>query len=181
MQEALQNDEINHQIKEITTKLQTIKDDNISKESTKQTIPKKDNFKILIEKIYERNYDLGQCFEENIHFVSFENDILTWESTAQDKCKKSLITYWSIIKFFVQDIFGIKTQIKAIKSQNQPPKPVKKEVKEEPVMPSSCVQNCAGLSDTKEEIDSKDILQTPLVKKAIELFDVQKIKIKSKV
>ena len=95
--------------------------------------------------------------------------------------QKSLITYWSIIKFFVQDIFGIKTQIKAIKSQNQPPKPVKKEVKEEPVMPSSCVQNCAGLSDTKEEIDSKDILQTPLVKKAIELFDVQKIKIKSKV
>ena len=181
MQEALQNDEINYQIKEITTKLQTIKEDNISKESTKQTTPKKDNFKILIEKIYERNYDLGQCFEENIHFVSFENDILTWESTAQDKCKKSLITYWSIIKFFVQDIFGIKTQIKAIKSQNQPPKPVKKEVKEEPVMPSSCVQNCAGLSDTKEEIDSKDILQTPLVKKAIELFDVQKIKIKSKV
>jgi len=140
----------------------------------------------LAKKIYERNEELGECFEKNINFISFENDILTWESKAEVECKKNLITYWSVIKFLAKDIFGIDTQIKAVKSTKQKnpkqnPSPTQKEEPQDQPMPSSCIQSCVGLSDTKEEVDANDILQTPFIKKAIELFDVQKIKIKSKI
>ena len=68
-------------------------------------------FKALIEKLYDRNYDVGKCFESNIAFESFQNNELTWHSSAENEDKKILINNWSIIKLFVQDIFGFDTKI----------------------------------------------------------------------
>ncbi|MDE5603187.1 MAG: DNA polymerase III subunit gamma/tau, partial [Helicobacter sp.] len=39
-------------------------------------------FQLLLQKIYERNYDLGECFEKNITFISFDENLLVWESKA---------------------------------------------------------------------------------------------------
>jgi DNA polymerase-3 subunit gamma/tau len=90
---------------------------------TKEEIPSQDTqhtthnaarFKTLVSKIYDRDYDLGACFERNITFVSFENDLLTWESTAQDDEKKILIKHWGVINMFVKELFGLETKIKNI-------------------------------------------------------------------
>ncbi|MCK4441967.1 MAG: DNA polymerase III subunit gamma/tau, partial [Sulfurovaceae bacterium] len=48
-------------------------------------------FETLVAKLYDRNYELGQCFESNITYNSFGNSYLTWESVAIDKNKKLLI------------------------------------------------------------------------------------------
>ncbi|MEA3371737.1 MAG: DNA polymerase III subunit gamma/tau, partial [Campylobacterota bacterium] len=45
-------------------------------------------FDKLIAKIKDRNHELGECFTNNIKFVSFENNTLTWESCANEECKK---------------------------------------------------------------------------------------------
>jgi DNA polymerase-3 subunit gamma/tau len=71
-------------------------------------------FKELVSKIYDRDYDLGSCFERNITFVSFEDDLLTWESTAEEDDKKMLIKHWGVINMFVKELFGFETKIKNI-------------------------------------------------------------------
>ncbi len=68
-------------------------------------------FKTLVSKIYDRDYDLGSCFERNITFVSFADNTLTWESTAEDADRKMLITHWGVINMFVKDLFGVNTKI----------------------------------------------------------------------
>ena len=71
----------------------------------------KDKFNYLIQKIYDRNYELGSSFERNITFYSHGNNTLTWNSTASGEDKKILITHWGIINMFVKDIFGYETKI----------------------------------------------------------------------
>ena len=68
-------------------------------------------FDTLIKKIYDRDMNLGACFERNVIFVSFEYDKLTWGSHAEGDDKKMLITKWGLISMFVKDIFGSETKI----------------------------------------------------------------------
>ncbi|PZT47931.1 DNA polymerase III subunit gamma/tau [Helicobacter valdiviensis] len=83
----------------------------------------KELFSLLVQKLYERSYDLGKCFEDNIEFISFESGELTWASSAKDEAKERLRNAYSVIKGCVFDIFGLQTQIKAvpkeIKAQNE--------------------------------------------------------------
>ncbi|MGP1450249.1 MAG: DNA polymerase III subunit gamma/tau [Wolinella sp.] len=69
-------------------------------------------FEELKHKIYNRNYELGECFEKNVEFVSFEGGILTWSSQADGECRARLKDAYSVIRGFVQEIFGIDTIIK---------------------------------------------------------------------
>jgi DNA polymerase-3 subunit gamma/tau len=75
-------------------------------------------FKTLQEKIYDRNYDLGEVFKNNITYISFTNNTLTWESTVEQNEKKLLIENWAIIRHFVEEIFGLDTKIKNIAKKN---------------------------------------------------------------
>jgi len=70
-------------------------------------------FQQLIQKIEDRSIDLGSCFKEQIIFVSYTDNTLTWESCADDTCKKQLKHGYSVIKQFVREIFGSETKIKA--------------------------------------------------------------------
>jgi DNA polymerase-3 subunit gamma/tau len=76
-----------------------------------QINPHQKIFDALIKKIYDRDYDLGQCFERNITFESFEENKLTWGSCAEGDDKKMLITHWGLINMFVKDTFGYETKI----------------------------------------------------------------------
>ncbi|MDE5592309.1 MAG: DNA polymerase III subunit gamma/tau, partial [Helicobacter sp.] len=80
-------------------------------------------FQFLIEKIYERNFDLGQCFENNISFISFEDSLLVWESQAKGADKERLKNSYSIIKNLVLEIFGMQTQIKPLYKEETQAKP----------------------------------------------------------
>ena len=78
-------------------------------------------FQQLIQKIEDRSIDLGRCFKEQIEFISFADNTLTWESCADDACKKQLKHGYSVIKQFVREIFGFETQIKAQKCSKEIP------------------------------------------------------------
>ena len=156
-------------------------------------------FQTLQEKIFDRNYDLGVIFESNITFVSFEEATLTWESTAQDEEKKQLITHWGLINMFVKEVFGFETKIKNIAKEKKevvapkeevPPTPPQEETPpphsdannssmiEELEMKSSCVAPEAGETEAAKEKDPSTLLQEPMVKEAIALFNPKKVRIK---
>ncbi len=74
--------------------------------------PHMDKFSSLSHKIKDRNYELGECFEKSISFVSYEDSTLTWESCANEECKKSLTHGYAAIKQLVREVFGFETKIK---------------------------------------------------------------------
>ena len=163
--------------------------------------PHQKTFDALVKKIYDRNYDLGTCFERNIDFESFEDNKLTWGSMAEGEDKKTLITHWGLINMFVKDTFGFETKIvnvakkkvvdtstNSVTETNTVAKPV--EVKpphsdanmgsmiEDIEMKSSCIAPEAGDTEAAKEKDPSTLLQEPMVKEAIALFDPKKVRIK---
>ena len=179
--------------------------------SIEKSVPKEDaaqlKFTTLLNMIQDRNYDLGVCFKEKVHFISYENDTLTWESCADEKCKKLLKHGYSVIKQLVREVYGFETKIKGVACS----KPVERlqpehTQREEPIQPpqeqvqpnqefgqsgstiedietgggASCVTNCAEASH-QDEIDGTDITKEPMVQTAIELFEAKKVTIQSKI
>jgi len=92
--------------------------------------PGKKLFDQLVAKMYDRNYDLGQCFETTITYSSFKENLLTWESTASNEQKTLLKNNWMTIRTFAQELFGYETKIKNI-AKEIPIKQVSTEVKPE--------------------------------------------------
>ena len=172
------------------------------------TPPQDTRFEILVKQIIDRDLTLGECFEQNITFVSYENNILTWESCADEECKKSLKYGWGVIRQLVREIYGFETQIKGLPCQKepeeltqqpqavqQPPQQMQQEApqlqQEAPQSAStvadieagggaSCVTNCDEPS-RQDETNGTDITQEPMVQKAIELFEAKKVTIQSKI
>jgi len=178
-------------------------------QETPQTTPAGlQEFQELIAKIKDRNYELGKCFEEKITFISYVDETLTWESCADEECKKSLKYGYGVIKQLVREIFSFNTKIKGLpcskeieeKPQTQPQEtsiPPANESQQAPQdtlegqSPStiadieagggaSCVTNCAEAS-VQDEIDGTDITKEPMVQKAIEMFEAKKVTIQSKI
>ena len=190
---------------EVSTESKVQKTENDSKEeatpTTPQINPHQKTFDMLVKKIYDRDYDLGVCFEENISFKDFEENKLTWESSAENDDKKTLIKHWGVINMFVKECFGFETKIinipkkKALNKENHPSNntekiPHPKEIKvshsdadtssmiEEIEMKSSCISPEAGETEAAKEKDPSTLLQEPMVKEAIALFDPKKVRIK---
>ena len=171
----------------------------VEKSDSVQTNLHSKKFEALVKKIYDRNYDLGTCFERNIAFESFEDNKLTWGSMAEGDDKKSLITHWGLINMFVKDVFGFETKIVNIakkKVVNTASNPVSETTKSaEPVqaphadadvgsmiedieMKSSCISPEAGDTEAAKEKDPSTLLQEPMIKEAIALFNPKKVRIK---
>jgi len=178
---------------------------------TPQINPHQKTFDALVKKIYDRDYDLGTCFERNIEFENFEDNKLSWGSMAEGDDKKSLITHWGVINMFVKDCFGFETKIVNIPKKKvlntSPPttpstssgtivtQPSKVNAVAEPVeaphsdadvssmiedieMKSSCIAPEAGNTEAAKEKDPSTLLQEPMVKEAIALFNPKKVRIK---
>ncbi|MBN2895683.1 MAG: DNA polymerase III subunit gamma/tau [Campylobacterales bacterium] len=149
-----------------------------------------DLFETLRAKIMDRNSELGSCFAQQIHFVSFEEGVLTWESCADEQCKKMLKEGYSVIRNLVQQIFGFETKIvaSACTQTPTPSEPTPQEsapqsasmTEEIETYGGSCVASCDDEGRAKE-YDGGSILEEPLVKKAAELFEARKITVQSKV
>ncbi len=189
--------------KEPVAQPQTAKEQEPKTESPPQQDKGEILYNELVAKIKDRSYDLGVCFEEKITYKSFEDGVLTWESCADETCKQKLKHGYSVIKMLVKEIFGFETKIKGetcSKPQEEvaqqalrgepsavstpPPQSkqtsqVAKEPKQEDPNPSSCVASCTGIDEPKNEVD--DIMNEPMVQKAVELFEAKKVVIQSKV
>ncbi|MDA7817628.1 DNA polymerase III subunit gamma/tau [Sulfurimonas sp.] len=161
-------------------------------------------FEELVAKIKDRNSELGECFERTITFISYQDSALTWESCADEECKKTLTHGYSAIKQLVREVFGFDTKIKheaCTKSEVTPDTPTEvnkiEDLPKEPLtMPNeqstsmiedaemggsaSCVTNCESADSTKE-IDANDMKDTPMVQKAIEMFEAKKMTIQTKI
>lgn len=171
--------------------------------------PYQKRFDSLIQKIFDRDFELGMCFETNIEFESFEEGVLTWSSTAQGEEKKQLITHWGVINMFVKEIFGFETRIVNVpkepssereeeakkksddtvapsSDQNISPTAEEEECNasasmlEDIEMKSSCIAPEAGETEAAKEKDPSSLLEEPMIKAAIELFDPRKVRIKRK-
>ncbi len=146
------------------------KKETIKKEEPKKPIDIGENrFKKLIEKLYDRNYELGECFEKNITYISFIGNILTWKSIALGEDRKILKYQWGMIRMFAQEVFGVDIKIKNI-SKKLPPKKVE----------SSYIAPKDSEIESAKEKDNKTILDEPMVSKALELFAPKKVRVKRK-
>jgi DNA polymerase III subunit gamma/tau len=167
--------------------------------------PLKSQFEQLCERISDRSAELGICFKNNVTFLSFEENTLTWESCAEEEDKELLKNSFGIIRQFVREIFGIETQIKS-QGCTKAPAEVKEEpfsITESPDQPTfetdeateisepvsmieeveigvgSCVSQCDEIST--KEFDGRDLLKEPMIEKAATLFEATKITVQSKV
>ncbi len=160
-------------------------------------------FKNLVAKIKDRNYEIGECFEKSVTFVSYIDAVLTWESCADENCKQSLKHGYTVIRQLVREIFGFETQIKGLpctqitkvqeeEQEENIPQPKALERAQAPQSSSmiedteiggsaSCVADCSASDTSSEEINGVDIKEEPMVKKAIEMFEATKIVIQSKI
>ena len=148
-------------------------------------------FETLCTLIMDRSTDLGECFQQQIHFISFENNLLTWESCANDTCKAQLRHGYSVIKHLVQEVFGFDTKIKSIPcskiQESHTPEEPRRTALPEPLSMieendlgnASCVSN--DHNEAAVAMNTPDLLEEPMVKKATELFEATKITIQSKI
>lgn len=154
-------------------------------------------FDELVAKIKDRNYELGECFTNNIKFVSYEENILTWESCANEECKKLLKHGYAVIKQLVREVFSFETKIKGVPcSKEVTQEPVETPRIQQPVMSepqstsmvedaemggsASCVSDCSE-TPVQDEINGTDITQEPMIQKAIEMFEAKKVTVQSKI
>ena len=154
-------------------------------------------FDELVAKIKDRNYELGECFTNNIKFISYEDSVLTWESCANEECKKALKHGYAVIKQLVREIFSFETKIKGAPCSKVPTEEpietphIKQPVMSEPQSTSmvedaemggsaSCVTNCSQ-DPIQDEMGGTDITQEPMIQKAIEMFEAKKVTVQSKI
>lgn len=107
-------------------------------------------FDQLVLALNDRSAELGECFSQNISYISFEDGRLTWESCAEEECKEKLRHGWGVINHFVKDIFGFETKIKNMSCS--------REVKEE--LPSKPIEQVAvtpTYTPTSQEMDAQPI------------------------
>jgi DNA polymerase-3 subunit gamma/tau len=158
-------------------------------------------FERLTQKIYDRDYDLGTCFERNIHFKSYQDGSLSWESSAQGDDKKMLITHWAVIKMFVQELFGIETKIVNIPREREEANGEQKKKLDSPTierdrerceeesgsmiekveMKGSCIMPEAGETEAAKEKEPSNILEEPMIKEILERFEPKKVRVRRKV
>lgn len=162
-------------------------------------VPVKTPFELLCEKIRDRSIELGECFEKNVSFISYDAPTLTWESCAEGDDKELLKNSFGIIRQFVREIFGIETQIRSnpcTRAAEPEPAVTSPSVSEPASVPEGIVENASMVEEAEvgvgscvaqcdetsiKEFDGSDVLKEPMIQKAAELFEATKITVQSKV
>ncbi|RXJ95132.1 DNA polymerase III subunit gamma/tau [Malaciobacter molluscorum] len=163
----------------------------------------------VINRVYDRDVRLGECFEDNFVFNSYENNKLEIISYAQGDERKFLFKHFGILKTFIYDLFGSETELDFIKDESSSNQKKKSKVEDntennqkelsssktqeqfsEPQAieddlqgGSGCVatmHNSAKPTPSQQELEINDILNSKMLNKAKELFDIKKITVKTK-
>ncbi len=166
-------------------------------------------YKTLIDKVYDRSHDLGLCFEKNFIYKKYEDSKLYITSYALDDERKLLYKNFALIRSFVEEIFGLDCEIEFEKGEKKKveaplisevsapiitsiPTPVQTPpIQEEIPAPleeqvesgSGCVPGMSQMTNpnpAQRETQIEDILNSSMLNRAKELFDVRKITVKSK-
>ncbi len=148
-------------------------------------------FKRLISNIYEKNYDLGECFEKSFSLSSFENKVLKLNSTAQGDCKTMLYKNFAHIKNFIYEVFGEDVDLEFDKVAKETKKESARIIKatitkaqaeektenmrddEDFEQPSSCVASMSGMKNpslAQKELNIEDVKNSKMVNTILNLF-----------
>jgi len=146
-------------------------------------------YKKLIDVIYDKSYELGECFEKSFKFSSYENNILKINSTAEGECKTKLYKNFSHIKMFVSEVYGVDTQLdfekiqvvenkeiaRTIKSSLNETIPSKSSQKEENSYDqvSSCIASMTAVKNpnlSQKDLNMDDVLNSKMINTAMKLF-----------
>jgi len=141
--------------------------------------------------IFDRQYELGECFAQSFLFSSYENNILTIDSCAHNECRQLLHKNFAYIRGYIEDIFGKNTEIKFNKL---PPKELPQSdnvesdtgsmIEEQIQGGSGCVATMGNISNpnpAQQEMTINDVLNSKMIQKSIELFQPEtQIRVKSK-
>jgi len=145
-------------------------------------------YKKLIEIIYEKSYELGECFEKSFTFSSYENDILKINSSAQGECKTKLYKNFAHIKMFVAEVYGDTTQLDFEKIQKEQDKEmartvqpsvkvahdIEKNIEEiSDEQSSSCVASMSAVINpnlSQKDLNIDDVLNSKMTSTALKLF-----------
>lgn len=163
---------------------------------------KNELYERLTAKVYDRDFTLGECFEKNFIFNGFENNKLHIISYAQDEDRKLLYKHFGIIKTFAQDIFGNDVELDFKKEEpsvleEDSNNNLEEKTKEEEIldieetssmlesieMGSGCVADMTKSSvilPSQKELQLNDILNSKMLDKFKELFDIKKITVKAR-
>jgi len=162
-------------------------------------------YETLIEKVYERDDELGELFEKNFVYKNFSDKKLQISSYAVGDERKFLLKHYGILKLFIYDTFGNDIEIEFIKEEikqesvekkdnfqselkNSEPETLEKNTEsgsmiEDIEVGSGCVadmQKTVNPSPSQKELQLNDILNSPQMNAAKELLRVKKITIKTK-
>jgi DNA polymerase-3 subunit gamma/tau len=154
-------------------------------------------YKVLIDKVYDRSHELGECFQKNFIYKEFTDNKLFITSFALDDDRKLLYKNFALIRSFVEEIFGHDVEIEFEKGEKKKEEirpvvkeevPVEEEMNsgsmiEDIEMGSGCVADMsktANPTPSQKETQIEDVLNSVMLNKAKELFDVRKITVKSK-
>ena len=143
-------------------------------------------FIALVAKIYDKDRATADCFKNSIKFQDFKDGELIWISCAKADCKNRLRQYYSMIKHYIYEIFGLNTKI-TMKPCQESAEVKKKEPKLEQPTPkkqeeeqtSSYIAEVLGVKS--KEFDGKEMLDSKFIQHIINTFDIRKIKIISNV
>ncbi len=157
----------------LTKSIPPLKEKKKENEKEKNIDINREKFKKVIKNLYSNNYKLGECFEKNIKYISYNNNILTWESTATGEDRNLLKYNWGRVRMYLQEAFGfdvsIKNVTKTVKSNKINKSKEVKEVKEK----SSESKNKIIKPPVKKY--EEEILKHPMIVKVKELFLPKKI------
>lgn len=147
-----------------TTK--NIKDDYIKKE-TSVANSHVDIYDKFLSKIYDRSIEVGECFEKSVSFVSFSDNTLVLNSTAQDKCKQVLRQSSAVIKHLIKDVFGIETKLVMNQIAPQKIENIDTDTQENDILQN----NSDAAGNTQETTNEESSLnEHPFVQKAFEIL-----------
>jgi DNA polymerase-3 subunit gamma/tau len=162
---------------------------------------KNELYEELTAKVYDRDFTLGECFEKNFIFHGYKDNKLHIISYAQDEDRKLLYKHFGIIKTFAQDIFGNDVELDFKKeepsvleeeSKNNLEEKPKEEILdieetssmlESIEMGSGCVADMTKSSvvlPSQKELELNDILNSKMLDKFKELFEIKKITVKAR-
>jgi len=197
--------EVQKAIKEEKTKEATKELSKHLEKSEIKSEPKQDNsellFQKLVENIYKKSYDLGECFEKNFTLASYEDNILKINSSAAGECRTLLFNNFSHIKEFVYEVFGENTELEFEKVKKKTADEIEKNtIRATPTNeissmiedielntdtnPAGCVASMTDVSQpnlAQVEVNIEDVLNSKMTNTAIQLFQPKNPpKIKSK-
>lgn len=81
--------------------------------------PKEQNaYEKFLEKIYDRNKNLGDCFKNNTEFIAFENNELKVISKADGKDREMIRSHYnSVLMPLLRSLFGENVKMSVVKSE----------------------------------------------------------------